>query len=75
MKILIQGHRGETVRRNLTSVWSDSTSQRMTLVSLSTFSLEGVELRKMRNSICLLGEIRTRLGELQVGKLVWGLWI
>ena len=73
MKILTQGHRGETVRRNLTSVWSNSTSQRMTLVSLSTFSLEGVGLRKMRNSICLLGEIRTRLEELQVSKLVWGL--
>lgn len=51
MKILTQGHGGEIVRKNLTLVWSNSAFQRMTLVSLSTFSLEGVELRKMRDSV------------------------
>lgn len=51
MKALTQGHGGETMRKNLTAVWSNSAFERMLLVPHSTFSLEEVELRKMRTSV------------------------
>lgn len=70
MKILTQGHEGKTVRKTFTSAWSGTVSQRMTSVSHSTLSLEGVNQKKKKNGVCLLCEVNTELGELQVGKQI-----
>lgn len=56
------------MRNNLTSAWSDAASQRMTSVSHSPLSLEGVGAQNNEKwCFCSLCEVSMGLGELQGG--------
>lgn len=64
------------MRNNLTSACSDAASQRMTSVSHSPLSLEGVGAQKNeKRCFCSLCEVSTGLGELQGGSGCEGYWL